>query len=235
MIAVIGETFTMGCTEEQSECVENEKPNHQVTLSDFYIGKFEVTQKQWRDLMVASTSLTNPSSFSECDNCPVENVSWKDVQEFIEKLNQKTGKAYRLPTEAEWEYAARGGALALSKGSVSSAIATRYSGSNNIDEIAWHTSNSGNKTHLVGQKIANQLGIYDMSGNVWEWCGDWYNSDYYKNSPSTNPVGPLSGSSRVLRGGSWYNYTTSCRVSKRYSYNPHIRDSIFGFRLVLVP
>ena len=146
------------------------------------------------------------------------------LQEFIKKLNQKTGANFRLPTEAEWEYAARGG----NKGN-----GYKYSGSNNIGSVAWYTDNSGDKTHPVGQKTPNELGIYDMTGNVWEWCQDWYGN--YSSSSQTNPKGPSSGSYRVLRGGGWYINARSCRVSIRYSFNPGGRYASFGFRLVLVP
>jgi formylglycine-generating enzyme required for sulfatase activity len=219
MVFVKGGTFTMGSNDGESD----EKPTHQVTLSDFYMGKYEITQKQWRDVMGASTSLSDPSYFKNCDNCPVEQASWNDVQEFIKKLNQKTGKTYRLPTEAEWEYAARGS---------STGSATTYAGSNNIDEVAWYTSNSGSKTHPVGQKKPNALGIYDMSGNVWEWCSDLYGN--YSGGSQTNPQGATSGSIRVLRGGSWRNYASRCRVSSRYYFFGN-GDCNYGFRLALVP
>jgi len=222
MVFVKGGTFTMGCTGEQSDCGDDEKPTHQVTVSDFYMGKYEVTQKQWKDIMG-----NNPSYFKDCDNCPVEQVSWNDVQEFIQKLNQKTGKKYRLPAEAEWEYAARGGA------STGSASATKYAGSNKLDEVGWYTSNSSSKTHPVGQKKANELGIYDMTGNVWEWCSDWYGSDYYKNSPVKDPRGPSSGSRRVLRGGGWSNGPQDCRVAIRHYNRPDLRYYHYGFRLSL--
>lgn len=221
MVFVKGGTFTMGCTSEQSDCDDYEKPAHQVTVSDFRMGKYEVTQKQWTEIIGS-----NPSSFKNCEDCPVENVSWNDVQEFIKQLNRKTGKNYRLPTEAEWEYAARGG---------SSGSPTLYAGSNNIDEVAWYDGNSGSKTHPVGQKKPNELGLYDISGNVWEWCSDWYGSDYYKNSPRNNPQGPASGSYRVLRGGCWGSLARHCRVAFRYFDRPVIRGNGGGFRLVLAP
>jgi len=222
MVFVKGGTFTMGCTSEQgSDCYIDEKPTRRVTLSDYYIGKYEVAQKQWRAVMGASTSLSNPSYFKNCDDCPVENVSWNDIQEFIKKLNQLTGKKYRLPTEAEWEYAARGGAQ--SRG-------FKYAGSNTIDEVAWYTSNSGSKTQAVGRKKPNELGIYDMSGNVWEWCNDWYGN--YGSSDQTNPQGPSSGSDRVLRGGSWRGDSGFCRVTNRFINGPDYRFNFNGFRLV---
>ena len=210
MVYVQGGTFQMGSNEYIME-----KPIHSVTVSDFYIGKYEVTQKQWRDIMG-----TNPSDFNNCDNCPVEQVSWNDVQDFIEKLNAKTGKNYRLPTEAEWEYAARGGQ------------SYKYAGSDNIGSVAWNEYNSGWKIHPVGQKSPNGYGLYDMSGNVWEWCSDWYDSDYYENSPQYNPKGASSGSSRVLRGGSFGSEPADCSVASRYSNTPTNRFINFGFRLV---
>ena len=219
MIAVKGGTFTMGCTSEQGgDCDSDEKPTHSVTLSDYYIGKFEVTQKLWKAVM-----RTNPSYFKG-DNLPVEDVSWNDALEFIRKLNQKTGQNFRLPTEAEWEYAARGG---------NKSRGYKYSGSNNIGDVAWCAEYSGSKTHPVGTKSPNELGIYDMSGNVWEWCQDWYES--YSSGSQTNPTGPSTGSHRVLRGGSWNGTAWICRVSDRDGNNPGDRDFNFGFRLVLDP
>ena len=215
MVYVAGGTFTMGATAEQgSDADSDEKPTHSVTVSDFYIGKYEVTQAQWKAVMGS-----NPSYFKG-DNLPVENVSWNDIQEFIKKLNAQTGKRFRLPTEAEWEYAARGGNQ--SKG-------YKYSGSNSIDDVAWYTDNSSSKTHPVGQKTPNELGIYDMSGNVYEWCQDWKGS--YSSSSQTNPTGPSSGSGRVLRGGSWSISAWSCRVSYRFSDYPDPRLDGGGFRL----
>jgi formylglycine-generating enzyme required for sulfatase activity len=149
-------------------------------------------------------------------------VSWDDTQEFIRKLNLQTCKSYRLPTEAEWEYAARGG---------NKSRGYRYAGGNDIDRVAWYDGNSDIETHPVGQKQANELGLYDMSCNVWEWCGDWY--DAYPFTAQTNPKGPLSGSNRVLRGGSWSSNAEYCRVSCRSSFYPHIRSIDYGFRLVL--
>jgi len=210
MVIVEGGIFTMGCTD--GECYDNELPHFQVTLNSFNIGKFEVTQKEWKAIMDG-----NPS-FSQGDNLPVEQVRWNDVQVYIKKLNELTGKNYRLPTEAEWEYAARGGGK--SEG-------YKYSGSNNIDEVAWY--NCG-KSQPVGKKEPNELGIYDMSGNVWEFCGDWFGS--YTDSPKTNPQGPGIGVSRVVRGGSWGNNPAGCRVAKRDASPPNFSHRTSGFRLV---
>ena len=220
MIAVKGGTFTMGCTSEQGgDCDNDEKPTHNVTLSDYYIGKFEVTQELWKAVMGS-----NPSNWKG-DNLPVETVSWNDVQKFIEKLNQKTGANFRLPTEAEWEYAARGG---------NKSNGYKYSGSNSIDNVAWYTKTTNDSgTKPVGTKSPNELGIYDMSGNVWEWCQDWYGN--YSSSSQSNPTGSSSGSARVLRGGSWIDYAGSCRVSNRHYFIPGYRSNNRGFRLVLVP
>ncbi len=217
MIFVKGGTFTMGCTSEQSNCGDNEKPIHMVTLNDFQIGKYEVTQKQWQAVMG-----NNPSHFKG-DNLPVERVSWYDVQEFIKKLNLKTGKKYRLPTEAEWEYAARSGPTSSQ---------TLYSGSNKINEVAWYSDNSGSTTNPVGQKKANALGIYDMSGNVWEWCSDWY-VDYSSGSQS-NQQGSSSGTHRVGRGGGWYGEPQYCRVTFRNYYFAGYSSDYLGFRLALI-
>jgi formylglycine-generating enzyme required for sulfatase activity len=215
MVRVSGGTFTMGCTPEQGGgCDSDERPTHQVTLSDFEIGKYEVTQAQWQAVMG-----NNPSSFKG-DNLPVERVSWTEVQEFIKKLNAATGGNYRLPTEAEWEYAARGGSR--SRG-------YKYSGSGNIGDVAWYEDNSGSKTHPVGTKQANELGIHDMSGNVWEWVSDWYGG--YSGNAQTNPQGASSGSYRVFRGGSWIHDAQDARVSTRYDGDPDLRYYILGFRL----
>ena len=219
MIMVEGGTFTMGATSEQGEdAYSHEKPVHQVTLSDYYIGETEVTQALWKAVMG-----TNPSYFKG-DSNPVEKVSWNDCQEFIRKLNSLTGRTFRLPTEAEWEYAARGGNQ--SKG-------YKYSGSNTLSSVAWYADNSSSQTHAVKTKSPNELGLYDMSGNVYEWCSDWYGS--YQSSTQTNPQGPSSGSDRVLRGGSWEINARCCRVSLRNNYSPDVRYYDHGLRLVLVP
>ena len=217
MVRVEGGTFRMGATSEQKdEAWDREKPVHSVTLSGYYIGKTEVTQVLWEAVMGI-----NPSRFKG-DYLPVENVSWDDCQEFIRKLNSMTGQNFRLPTEAEWEFACRGG---------NNSRGYKYSGSNNLGSVAWYDGNSGNKTHPVGTKAPNELGIYDMSGNVWEWCADWYGD--YSSGAQTNPTGPYGGSNRVYRGGSWNYDVGRCRSSNRDFYYPWIRDIILGLRLAL--
>ena len=217
MVRVEAGTFTMGATAEMEDPYDDEKPTHQVTLTnDYYIGKYEVTQALWKAVMGKK-----PSKFKG-DNLPVENVSWDDCQEFISQLNRITGKTFRLPTEAEWEYAARGGKK--SRG-------YQYSGSNDISDVAWYDGNSGNKTHAVGSKQANELGIYDMSGNVWEWCQDWHGS--YSSSSQTNPTGVKSGSYRVIRGEGWFSGARICRSSYRDGRLPYASSRDQGLRLVL--
>ncbi len=203
--------------------------------SDYYIGQTEVTQALWQAVMGS-----NPLNWKG-DNLPVEEVSWNDCQQFITKLNQLTGRKFRLPTEAEWEYAARGG---------NKSRGYKYAGGNTLDQVGWYWENSGDsrlsgewdrnkvsanhcRTHPVGQKQANELGIYDMAGNVWEWCQDWYSSSYYSNSPTVNPCNTTSASNRVYRGGSWSRYAWGCRVSYRYSNSPGNSYYNLGMRLAL--
>ena len=218
MVKVEGGTFQMGATSEQgSKAYDGGYPVHSVTLSDYYIGQTEVTQELWEAVMGS-----NPSYFEGDNQCPVENVSWNDCQEFIKKLNRLTGKNFRLPTEAEWEYAARGGNK--SKG-------YKYSGSNDADAVAWYNKNSGSKTQPVAQKQSNELGLYDMSGNVWEWCQDWYGK--YSSRSQSNPKGANTGSDRVLRGGSWFDYARYVQVSYRHNCTPDTRFSGYGLRLAL--
>jgi len=195
----------------------DENPVHEVCVDNFQIGKYEVTQGQWQKIMGA-----NPSASKKGDDYPVENVSWNEVQEFIAKLNRLTSQNYWLPTEAEWEYAARSGGER-----------ERYSGSDSIDAVAWYGSNSGNATHPVGTKAANGFGLYDMSGNVWEWCQDWYGGSYYGSSPRNSPTGPTSGSLRVFRGGGWSYSPVNLRVAGRFRASPGYRGGSLGFRLVL--
>lgn len=222
MVLVEGGTFTMGCTPEQGgDCYNSENPPHPVRLSSFYICKYEVTQALW------DTVMGNNPSLHRGENMPVENVSWDSIQVFIRKLNELTGKKYRLPTEAEWEYAARGG---------KKSSGFKHSGSNNIDEVAWNSDNSGSKPRPVGGKQPNELGIYDMNGNVSEWCQDWFNFAYYKRCKNEgtvlNPKGPETGTTRVIRGGSWYNYPWNCRITDRSDSAPSTNDGRVGFRLV---
>ncbi|MBF0328761.1 MAG: formylglycine-generating enzyme family protein [Nitrospirae bacterium] len=221
LVFVKGGCYQMGCGSWTSECYDDEKPVHEVCVDDYYIGKYEVTQGQWQAVMG-----NNPSHFKNCgDNCPVENVSWNDVQEFISRLNSRSGGGkYRLPTEAEWEYAARSGGKS-----------EKYSGGNDVDSVAWYSSNSGSKTHQVGTKAPNGLGIYDMSGNVWEWVQDWKADNYYSNSPRNNPTGPSSGSYRVYRGGSWDDNAGFVRSALRNFDNPGYRYGFLGIRLARTP
>ena len=217
MVRVEAGTFTMGATAEMEDPYDDERPTHRVTLTnDYYIGKYEVTQALWKTVMG-----NNPSGFKG-DNLPVEMVGWDDCQEFIGKLNRITGKTFRLPTEAEWEYAARGG---------NKSRGYQYSGSNNLSDVAWFLDNSGEMTHAVGTKQPNELGIYDMTGNVWEWCQDWYGA--YSSSSQVNPTGANSGSSRMIRGGCWISGARSCRSSCRYYYSPDSRIRFRGLRLAL--
>ena len=217
MVEVRGGTFRMGATSEQgSDAYDGEKPVHSVTLSGYYIGKTEVTQALWKAVMGS-----NPSEFKG-DDLPVERVSWYDCQEFIRELNALTGQNFRLPTEAEWEFACRGG---------NNSRGYKYSGSNYIDNVAWYDGNSEDKTHPVATKLPNELGLYDMSGNVWEWCSDW--NGKYSSGAQTNPKGPYDGSYRVIRGGSWIFSVGYCRSSRRYNDIPMYRNYCFGLRLAL--
>jgi formylglycine-generating enzyme required for sulfatase activity len=211
MVFVEGGTFTMGCTSEQgSDCDDDEKPAHEVTLSSYYIGKTEVTQGQWSVVMGKGDGK---------GDYPIYGVSWNDIQEFLERLNGMQSKyTYRLPAEAEWEYAARGGNR--SKG-------YKYSGSNTVDDVAWYTDNSGDERHLAGQKQSNELGIYDMSGNVYEWCNDRYGA--YGATSQTNP-------DRIYRGGAYSGYTGRMRTSARNYASPDFRAHVWiGFRLARSP
>ena len=216
MIPVQGGTFQMGATPEQEKPSDSEKPVHSVTLSSYYIGETEVTQELWEAVMGS-----NPSRFYGSSN-PVEQVTWNNCQKFIKKLNSLTGQRFRLPTEAEWEFAARGG---------SKSRGYQYSGSNTIGDVAWYYSKSSIQTHPVKTKQPNELGIYDMSGNVYEWCQDWYGN--YSSSSQTNPTGPTSGYGRVIRGGSWGDFARSCRVAFRNCNTPGDTYYGLGLRLAL--
>lgn len=222
MILVEGGTFTMGCTSEQGgDCDDDEKPKHSVTLSDYYIGRTEVTQVLWVAVMG-----TNPSFFKG-DNLPIEQVSWNDCQNFIAKLNellttQLKGKRFALPTEAQWEYAARGGKK--SRG-------YKYSGGDNIEAVAWYEGNSSRRTHFVGLKASNELGLYDMSGNVWEWCKEWL--DKYSFEAQVNPAGDSFGSLHAYRGGCWCFCARRCRITDRAGSSSSYAHNALGLRLVL--
>ncbi|MDY3733019.1 MAG: SUMF1/EgtB/PvdO family nonheme iron enzyme [Alloprevotella sp.] len=212
MVYVAGGTFQMGSNDGESD----ERPVHSVTLSDYYIGQTEVTQELWQAVMGSNPSFSRTKGAKN----PVNNVSWNDCQEFISKLNRLTGGCFRLPTEAEWEYAARGG---------NKSRGYKYSGSDDLGSVAWNEDNSGKEVHPVGSKSANELGLYDMSGNVWEWCSDRYGD--YPSSPQTNPTGPSSGSDRVGRGGSWVNSAAYCRVAYRNYGTPTGSGDALGLRL----
>lgn len=219
-VLVKGGCYQMGDTFGDGE--DDEKPVHEVCVKEFCLGKYEVTQGQWKRVMGE-----NPSHFKESDENPVEFVSWNDAQEFIRRLNFMSGKSYRLPTEAEWEYAARSGGKR-----------EKWAGTSDESEIhdySWFSANAGRKTHPVGRKRPNGLGLHDMSGNVLEWVGDWYDKDYYRNSPKNDPQGPGSAQIKVVRGGSWDGYPWFVRPSYRYGYDPTNRVSLIGFRLGFSP
>ena len=220
---VEGGTFMMGATAEQGDdASENEKPAHQVTLDSYYIGETEVTQELWQAVMGKKNNLSR----NKGEKLPVENVSWNDCKKFINKLNTLTGQRFRLPTEAEWEYAARGGTISQGY---------KFSGSNNCNEVAWYEANSGNKTHDVKMKSPNELGLYDMSGNVLEWCQDKCDllAQSYSSNPQINPTGPSSGAYRIIRGGGHNCPASLCRVSWRLPSPPLVQNGIMGFRLAL--
>ena len=233
MITVEGGTFTMGATDEQDTPYHDEFPCHHVTLDTYAIGETEVTQGLWTAVMGR-----NPSEHIGKD-LPVERVSWADCQLFLHRLDSITGLQFRLPTEAEWEFAARGGNLSRH---------TQFAGNDTLQHVAWYYNNSGDSllvsswnfqdqvdnhcgTHPVATSQPNELGLYDMSGNVWDWCQDWYST--YVQDAVTNPQGPAEGTRRVARGGSWAHINRYCRISKRTSYNPSINLNVNGFRLAL--
>lgn len=222
MVGVEGGTFMMGAADDDSEAYSGERPRHQVTLSSFAIGQTEVTQELWQAVMGSNPSYFNGGSYGTNLRRPVEEVSWNDCQDFFVKLNAITGKKFRLPTEAEWEFAARGG---------NNSRGYKYSGSNTLGDVAWYDGNSNSVTHESGTKTPNELGLYDMSGNVWEWCQDWYGD--YSSIAQTNPTGPSSGSYRVGRGGGWGGSSGRCRVSDRSDGAPGDRSINLGLRLAL--
>ena len=221
MVHVEGGTFTMGASGTDTEAADDEFPAHIVTLSDYYICTTEVTQQLWRAVMSS-----NPSNHTGNPLCPVERVSWNDCQTFIAQLNDITGMSFRLPTEAEWEFAARGG---------NKSNGYKYAGSNDVNEVAWFwdsTLGASNMTRPVATKLPNELGLYDMSGNVYEWCSDWYDN-YYNTDATINPQGPSSGTHRVYRGGSWQGGSRFCRVSSRKGEKPTILSNWTGLRLAM--
>ncbi|MBP1618356.1 MAG: formylglycine-rating enzyme family protein [Bacteroidetes bacterium] len=222
MILVEGGTFSMG--NEHTGGWENEYPIHKVTVKTFKIAKTETTVEQWMFFCSATGRfMPQPPNWGWISNHPIVNINWQDAVDYCNWLSQRTNTNYRLPTEAEWEYAARGGSL--SKG-------TRYSGGHIIENVGWYEVNGGDKTHVVATKKANELGIYDMSGNVWEWCADWYDDKYYNISPMSNPKGPDLGSYKVLRGGSWACSAMGCRVVFRSVNSPLFQSIHSGFRVV---
>jgi formylglycine-generating enzyme required for sulfatase activity len=226
MVLVKGGCFHMGADEEDCDATPEERPRHEVCVDDFSIGKYEVTRGQWRSIMGGDPS---PSSTCLRDDCPVDDVTWSDVQGFIAKLNATSSQArYRLPTEAEWEYAARSGGRA-----------DLYSGRKYIDDLAWYAANSGKINHPVGGKAPNELGIHDMSGNVWEMTSDWYDATYYLTAPRDNPTGPGSGDDHVVRGGGRSDGRLHQRTTRRSGINDRTkgagRGGNVGFRLVMLP
>ncbi|MFT6846076.1 MAG: sulfatase modifying factor 1 [Flavobacteriales bacterium] len=219
VILVQGGTFAMGST------VEEDETPHTVTLSNYSIGKYPVTVGQYKTFCTATgTTMPEAPSWGWQDKHPMVNVTYNDAVSYCNWLGETYGGDWRLPTEAQWEFAARGGTKSNKY---------TYSGSDDLDEVAWYADNAGGKTQSVGRKKANELSLYDMSGNVWEWCKDWYDKDYYASSPSTNPKGATSGANRVLRGGSWYYSATRCRVAYRGTDGPSYRSSFNGFRVAL--
>ena len=219
VILVQGGTFTMGST------VEKYETPHTVTLSSYSIGKYPVTVGQYKKYCTATgAEMPQAPSWGWQDKHPMVNVTYNDAVSYCNWLGETYGGDWRLPTEAQWEFAARGGTKSNKY---------TYSGSDDLDEAGWYADNAGGKTQSVGRKKANELGIYDMSGNVWEWCKDWYDRDYYTSSPSTNPKGATSGAYRVLRGGSWCSSASYCRVAYRYFIDPTYRFNLNGFRVAL--
>jgi len=221
-VFVQGGSFQMGLPDTSGvEGGDISKPRHTVALKGFYILKTQVTQALWYAVMDS-----NPSFHKNCYTCPVDNVTWFDAQNFINKLNKLNKGHYRLPTEAEYEYAAGGG---------NKSRGLDYSGSNNVNDVAWYQDDAGGKSHPVGEKKPNELGLVDMSGNMWEWCSDWYEMYYYKVSPSDNPQGPAKGDKKVLRGGTWISLDEGCMVISRGALSPASKNKYTGFRIVRDP
>ncbi len=221
VVLVEGGTFRMGSNSGEND----ESPVHSVTLNTYSIGKYEVTVGQYKAFCnETGRSMPEAPSWGWQDRHPMVSVTYNDAVAYCNWLGEKFGGDWRLPTEAEWEFAARGGNK--SKGYT-------YAGANDLETVAWFVDNAGGQTNSVGRKKPNELGIYDMSGNVWEWCRDWYGENYYSSSPGSNPRGPSSGSHRVLRGGGWDNLAANCRVAYRNGSTPDGRGSSIGFRVVL--
>lgn len=218
MSFIQGGCFVMGCLKGDNVCEADETPPHKVCLDDFYMGKYEVTQGQWRELMGAA-----PSFNAGCDDCPVEQIKWEDALEFLGRLSKRTGRKYRLPTEAEWEYAARGRDM--------DSLWSGTSNASSLKDFAWLTGNSGGRTHPVGQRKPNSLGLYDMTGNVWEWCADWYDDRYYGASPLRAPRGPKKGAARIARGGSWSVGPSGARNTFRSQVSHGSINFDLGFRV----
>jgi formylglycine-generating enzyme len=222
MVKVQGGIFLMGDSQGLGE--KDEQPVHKVRLKSFSIAKTETTVAQWRAYCNA-TGLAMPDTprWGWHDNDPIVNVSWKKAVAYCHWLSDKTGKEYHLPTEAQWEYAARGGI---------NSHGYTYSGSSNLDSVGWYEKNSGGKAHATAQKQPNELGLYDLCGNVWEWCQDWYDKNYYSHSRRSNPEGPSSGTDNMVRGGSWYHTPSSCRIANRSVTDDDIHSPDIGFRVV---
>jgi formylglycine-generating enzyme len=223
MVLVEGGTFMMGNSSKTAD--DEEKPMHKVTVSSFYIAKHEVTVAQYKAFCTATKrQMPKPPTWGWNDKHPIVNVSWDDAAAYCDWLSKKTSKKYRLPTEAEWEFAAKGGKKSKK---------TPYAGSAKIEDVAWYDKNSKNQTQPVGTKIANELGLYDMTGNVWEWCSDWYQMEYYSKSPEANPQGASKGTQRVQRSGSWINEVAYNKITGRISNAPSEKDKFFGFRVAM--
>ncbi|WP_448518687.1 formylglycine-generating enzyme family protein [Rhodoflexus sp.] len=221
VVFVEGGAFLMGSEDGEPE----EQPIHKVYVSSFYIGKYEVTVAQYREFCKETgRAMPETPKWGWQDNAPIVNVSWNDANAYCKWLVQRTGQPYRLPTEAEWEFAARGGIKTRK---------TRFAGSNQLEEVGWFDKNSNKRAQPVGEKSANELGLYDMSGNVWEWVQDWFDSDYYSKSPEKDPQGPPKGSMRVMRSGSWINYAEDNRIAIRISNMPNDIGPFFGFRVAM--
>ena len=231
MIYVKGGEFLMGEPAGEGDEARAEKAAvHKVKVDDYYIGQFEITQSQWRAVMGTDISRQKhlagaAAYYGVGGNYPMYYITWEEAVEFCNRLSRRTGKKYSLPTEAEWEYAARGGQAGET---------TRYAGSDDLKRVAWYFENSPSATHPVGSKKPNKLGLYDMSGNVWEWCQDWY-GDTYDESDTDNPAGPASGTFRVSRGGGSGSEESDCRVYRRSGNHPGFRLSANGFRVVCRP